>query len=72
MVDINGIGLLPGHQGVGATAVLYVELERTIRQFGFRHADIVQVNEVNLKSFQEMDHLGVKWYKRHRIYRKTV
>jgi len=40
--------------------------------FGFRHADIVQVNEVNLKSFQEMDHLGVKWYKRHRIYRKTV
>ncbi len=70
MLDINGIGLLPGYQGVGATAVLYAELERTVRQFGFEFADIVQINEKNLKSFSEMDHLGVNWYKRHRIYRK--
>ncbi len=72
MLDINGIGLLPGYQGVGATAVLYTELERTVRQFGFEFADIVQINEENLKSFSEMDHLGVSWHKRHRIYRKGI
>ncbi len=71
MLDINGIGLLPGHQGVGATAVLYSELEKTVREFGFEYADLVQINETNLKSFSESDHLGATWHKRHRVYKKT-
>jgi hypothetical protein len=71
-VDINGIGLLPGHQGVGATAVLYVELEKSIRSFPFEMADIVQIAETNIKSFKEMDHLGVNWHKRHRIFKRAL
>ncbi len=71
-VDINGIGLLPEHQGVGATAVLYTELEKSIREFPFKYADIVQIAEDNLKSFREMDRLGVQWHKRHRVYRKDI
>jgi hypothetical protein len=71
-VDINGIGLLPGHQGVGATAVLYSELEKSIKSFPFEAADIVQIAEGNLKSFSEMDKLGVIWHKRHRMYKKTL
>ncbi|MBT3390098.1 MAG: hypothetical protein HN413_06775 [Chloroflexi bacterium] len=69
-LDLNGIGLLPEHQGVGATAVLFSELEKTIRDERFLHGDIVQVNELNLKSFTEMDHLGVQWHKKHRVYKK--
>ncbi len=71
-LDINGIGLLPQHQGVGATAVLFSELEKTIRDERFLHGDIVQVNELNLKSFTEMDHLGVQWHKKHRVYKKLI
>jgi hypothetical protein len=71
-VDINGIGLLPGHQGVGATAVLYNELEKSIKSFPFEYADIVQIAETNIKSFNEMDHLGVNWHKRHRIYKRVL
>ncbi|MEA3349268.1 MAG: hypothetical protein U9Q82_01460 [Chloroflexota bacterium] len=71
ILDINGIGLMPGHQGVGATAVLYAELDKTVREFDFNYANIVQINETNLKSYTEMDHLGVKWHKRHRIYKRA-
>ena len=71
-VNINGVGLLPGHRGVGANAVLYTELERTIHDFGFKHADVVQIEERNIKSMGDMKAIGVEWYKTHRVYEKTL
>jgi hypothetical protein len=71
-VDINGMGLLPGCQGLGATAVMYDELEKSIKSYPFENADIVQIAETNLKSFTEAEHLGVNWHKRHRIYHKQI
>lgn len=71
-VDINGIGLVPDHQGLGATAVLYSELEKSIRAFPFEIVDVVQVAEENLKSFTEASNLGVTWHKRHRIYKRSL
>ena len=38
-VNFNGTGLLPGHRGVGANAVLYTEMANTVKQYGFEHAD---------------------------------
>lgn len=67
-VNFNGLGILPQHQGVGANAVLYTELVKTVLDFGFEHADVVQVGEYNLKSLGESRAVGVQWYKRHRIY----
>ena len=71
-MDINGIGLLPDHQGLGATAVLYTELEKSTRAFPFEYVDVVQIAETNQKSFGEMDNLGVHWHKRHRVYKKIL
>lgn len=68
-VDLNGIGLLPEHQGVGAGAILYTEMEKTIHDYGFEHADFVQINELNRKSFAEATSAGVHWHKAHRIYK---
>lgn len=67
-LDINGIGLLPGHQGVGATAVLYQEMEKTFREFDFEHIESVQVREDNKESLAENAALNVSWYKTHRVY----
>jgi len=67
-VDVNGIGILPKHQGWGASAVLYVELEKTIREFGFKHAETVQIREDNTESMGEHRLLNVEWYKTHRVY----
>ncbi|MHB0857631.1 MAG: hypothetical protein ACYC5M_08685 [Anaerolineae bacterium] len=71
-VNCNGTGLLPAHRGVGANAVLYTELAKTIRDFGFQHADVVQIEEQNTKSLGDMTAIGVQWYKRHRLYARPV
>jgi hypothetical protein len=71
-VNFNGTGLLAGYRGVGANAVLYTELAKSVRDFHFKHADLVQVEERNTKSLGDMEAIGVKWYKRHRIYRRVV
>lgn len=71
-VNVNGMGLLPEHRGVGANAVLYTEMAKSVQDFGFKHADVVQVEEKNAKSLAEMTALGVQWYKTHRVYRCAI
>ena len=71
-LNINGVGLLPQHQGVGANAVLYTEMARSVRDFHFLHADVVQVEEKNRKSLGDMAAIGVQWYKTHRIYTRAI
>lgn len=71
-INFNGAGILPQHQGAGASAVLYTELARTALDFGFEDADLVQVAENNVESMGEVNGIGGEWYKRHRIYRHTL
>jgi hypothetical protein len=71
-VNINGVGMLPRYQGMGGNAILYTELEKSIHAFGFKHMDIVQVNETNFESFNDMEAIGVQWYKRHRSYKRDL
>ncbi len=68
----NGIGLLPKHQGMGASALLYAELHDTVRARDAEHLEIVQVMETNLKSLGDMNALGANWHKRHRVYRLAL
>jgi hypothetical protein len=68
-IDLNGLGILPKYQGLGSNALLYAEVERTLRESRFERAEIVQVDERNFKSKADMDILSVKWHKRHRTFR---
>lgn len=72
VVDLNGVGLLPQFQGSGANALLYVELEKTLRGFQFEHAEFVQVDERNFKSKSDSETIGVIMHKRHRLYRRSL
>jgi len=68
-LNINGIGILPEYQGLGANALLYAELDRTIRSANrFERAEIVQVDERNFLSKSDMERMGVIWNKTHRSY----
>lgn len=67
-VNINGVGMLPKYQGLGGNAILYSEIDKSVKSFGFKHVDIVQVNEANFTSYHDMEAIGVQWYKRHRSY----
>jgi len=68
-VNVNGIGLLPEYRGLGANTLLYSELQKTVHEFGFKHIEVIQVDEYNFKSKSDMEAIGVQWYKRHRSYR---
>lgn len=68
----NGVGLLPEYQGFGATALLYTEFERTVRQRNAEWCEVAQAMETNFKSLSDMNAVGVKWHKRHRVYRLVL
>ena len=71
-VILNGVGVLPEYQGRGANAIMYVELARTLLGSRFEHADLVQVGEENYRSMQDQLTFGVKWTKKHRVYKKKI
>ncbi len=71
-VNINGVGLLPEYRGMGGNALLYSELSRSIHAVGFKHMEIIQVDETNHTSRSDMEAIGVKWYKRHRNHKRTL
>jgi len=68
----NGIGLLPEYQGFGATTLLYIEFEKTLRSVNTEQCDITHVMESNVNSLGDMNMLSVNWYKRHRVYRRLL
>ncbi len=67
-IDINGAGILEEYRGLGGTAILFSEMEKSIRLGGFQHTDIVQVRVENERMQRELSSLGINFYKAHRIY----
>ena len=66
---LNGAGLTPEFQGVGGNALLYAEMANTIRDHGFEHADLTQVAETAVQMRRDLENVGGKMYKNHRVYR---
>lgn len=71
-INLNGLGLVPEHRGVGADALLLTALDQTLREASFEHAYLVQVEEGNVIMVNQALHLGVTWCTRHRSYQKTL
>jgi hypothetical protein len=72
VIDINGVGLLPDYQGRGANALLYSELEKTLRSTKATMAELIQIDERNFLSKSDMEMLGVEWVKIHRSYQLII
>lgn len=71
-VAMNGAGILPEFQGRGGNALLYSEMEKTVKEFGFENADLTQVAESAVQMRQDLINLGGEAYKNHRVYRKKL
>ncbi len=71
-ININGAGILPQHRGLGATALLFSEIRRSIVESGCKHVEIVQVGVGNERMQRELRDLGVDFYKTHRLYQRTL
>lgn len=71
-VNINGMGILQEYRGLGGTALLFSEMQKSIVQRGFTHADLVQIGRENDPMLRELRSLGVDFYKTHRIYQRSL
>jgi len=71
-VALNGAGILPEFHGRGGNALLYAEMENTIREYHFEHADLTQVAETAVQMRHDLENLGGKSYKNHRVYSHSV
>jgi hypothetical protein len=72
ILDINGVGLLPEYQGLGGNALLYSEIDKVTHSTRIKKAEIIQVDERNLRSVADMKKMGVQFTKVHRTYRKEL
>lgn len=71
-VIVNGAGILPQFQGRGGNALLYSEMEKTIKEAGFAHADLTQVAETAVQMRRDLESLGGVPYKNHRVFGRAV
>jgi hypothetical protein len=69
---VNGAGILPEYQGHGGNALLYLEMEKTVRSFQFEHAEMTQVAETAVQMRHDLENLGGVAYKNHRVFRKKI
>ena len=69
---LNGAGLVPEFHGVGGNALLYAEMENTIREQQFEHADLTQVAETAVQMRHDLENVGGRMYKNHRVYRMAL
>jgi hypothetical protein len=68
LVGVNAAGVLPEFQGRGGNALLYAEMERTIRNTRFTHAVLYQVAETAVDMRRDLETIGGVPYKNHRVY----
>lgn len=72
-VDFNGIGILPEYQGMGGNAIIFNALIEAIRDNPrFVHAELTQVAETAVQMRKDLENLGVRYYKNHRVYQKLI
>ena len=71
-VSLNGVGILPEFHGRGGNALLYSEMERTIKESRFVHAEQTQMADTAVQVRKDMISLGAEIYKVHRVYHKAI
>jgi GNAT superfamily N-acetyltransferase len=71
-IALNGAGVLPAYHGRGGNALLYSEMEKTIREFNYLHADLTQVAESAVQMRKDLENVGGVPYKNHRVFIRSV
>ena len=71
-VSVNAAGILPEFQGHGGNALLYSEMEKTVRQRDFRHLAFYQVAETAVQMRQDLINLGGEIFKNHRVFQRKL
>jgi GNAT superfamily N-acetyltransferase len=71
-VSFNGVGVLPEYQGRGGNYLLMSEIYKCAKDHNFEHGELTQIAESAKQMRKDLENLGVKPYKNHRIYGRNV
>jgi GNAT superfamily N-acetyltransferase len=71
-IALNGAGILPEYQGRGGNALLYSEMEKTVRESGFQHAGLAQIAETAVQMRRDLENVGAQPVKNHRVYTRDL
>jgi GNAT superfamily N-acetyltransferase len=71
-LNINGAGIVEKYRGLGGTAILFSEMEKSILEGNFDHAEVVQIGTDNDRMLRELRDLGIDFYKAHRVYERAI
>ncbi|HCR71477.1 MAG TPA: hypothetical protein DIW23_08550 [Anaerolineae bacterium] len=72
-VSVNGMGILPEHQGHGGNALLYYAMGKTLLEFSqFSHVEMTQVAETTEQMRADLKNLNGVEYKNNRVYKKQI
>ncbi len=72
-ISLNGVGVLPEYQGRGGNYLMMAEMEATIREFKqFKHGELTQVAETAVQMRRDLENVGGKAYKNHRVFHKDI
>jgi hypothetical protein len=72
-VSVNGMGILPKHQGHGGNALLYYAMGTTLLNFKqFTNVEMTQVAETTEQMRADLKNLNGVEYKNNRVYKKAI
>jgi hypothetical protein len=71
-VSMNGAGVLPEYHGLGGNALMYSEMEKTLHDYQFVHAELTQVAETAVQMRKDLINVGGRAYKNHRVYQMHI
>jgi hypothetical protein len=67
-ITFNGVGILPEYQGLGGNAILYDEMQRTMKESPFIHSELTNMAETAIQIRKDIITLGSTPYKNHRVF----
>lgn len=67
-IIVNGLAFLPEFEQQGLSLLLFVELEKTVREMNFQYGDIVRIADKDQALRRNLNNLGLQPTQKHRIY----
>lgn len=71
-ISLNGVGVLPQYHGRGGNYLMMSEVEKTIRDNGFTEAELTQVAESAVQMRRDLENVGGRAYKNHRVFHRKI
>lgn len=71
-ISLNGLGILPRFHGRGGNALLYSEIQKTMKDNGYFDAEVTQMADTAVQVRKDLRTAGADEYKNHRVYKRRI